>query len=120
MIRRLLILAFTLSVAGNSFAAAALAVECESSCGTCCAARRDPRVNSSKVRCLRECNQPGESQQSATASPNRTELYNKSASPVAVGLASAHSIQPSAFLHSPARSIVQSTHIYLKIGTLLI
>jgi len=121
MIRRLLILAFTLLVAGNSLSAAALVIECDNGCGTCCTARRnDPRLSLAKVRCLTECNQPGESQRSAPASLNRGERDNKSFSPVAVVLARAHSIQPSALPNSPARNIVQSTHIYLRIGTLLI
>lgn len=122
MIRRLLILAFTLSVAGNSLAGVAPVVEGDGGCGGCCSAarRNEPRVSPSKLCCLTECNQPGETQQSATPRVLRTERDNKSSSPVAVGLAAAHSIQPSGFLHSAARSVVQSTHIYLRTGTLLI
>jgi len=122
MIRRLLILAFTLSVAGNSLAAVSPVAEGDGGCGGCCSAarRNDPSVSPSKLCCLTECNQPGETQQSAPASLLRTERDNKSASPVAVLLAAAHSVPPSGFLHSPARSIVQSTPIYLRTGTLLI
>jgi len=119
MIRRLFILIFTALVAGNSLEAAALAIECDSGCGTCCSARLDARVSPSKVRCLTECNQPGENQRSAPATLNRTERDNGS-SPVAVGLVGEYSTQTSTFLRSPARAVVQATPIYLRIGTLLI
>jgi hypothetical protein len=119
MIRRALILAFTMLVAGNSLATAALVVECDSGCGACCSARLDARVSPSKVRCLTECNQPGESQRSAPATLNRTERDNGS-SPVPVGLVREYATQTSTFLRSPARSVVQATPIYLRVGTLLI
>lgn len=122
MIRRLLILAFMLSVAGNSLAAVAPVVEGDGGCGGCCSAarRNEPRVSPSKLCCLTECNQSGETQQTAPPSLLRTKRDDKSSSAVAVVLAAAHSVPASGFLHSPARSIVQSTHIYLRTGTLLI
>ncbi len=122
MIRRLLIFTLTLLVAGNSLAAAAIAaVECDSGCGTCCATRRmAPQVSPSKVRCLTECNQHGESQPSPAASLNRTQRHDQSPSPVNVGSASSYSTQPSGSLLAPPRTIAQSTHLYLRIGILLI
>ena len=122
MIRRLLILVFVMSVAGNSLAAVAPVVEGDGGCGGCCsvAHHNEPRLSPSKLCCLTECNQPGETQQPAPASLLRTERDDKSASPIAVLLATARSVPPSGFLHSFARSIVQSTPIYLRTGTLLI
>jgi hypothetical protein len=122
MIRTLLILAFMLSVAGNSLAAVAPVVEGDGGCGGCCSASRlnQPSVSPSKLCCLADCNQSGETQQPAPPSLLRTERDNKSISPVAVVLAAAHSVPPSGFLHSLAGSVVQSTHIYLKTGALLI
>ncbi len=122
MISRLLILAFMLSVAANSLAAVAPVVEGDGGCGGCCSAarRNEPRVSPSKLCCLTQCSQPGETQPAPPPSLLRTERDNKSASPVAVVLAASHSVPSLAFLHSPARSIVQTTHIYLRTGTLLI
>ncbi len=122
MIRRLLIVAFVVSVAANSLGAVAPVVEGDGGCGGCCSAarRNQPRVSPSKLCCLTECSQPGETQPAAPPSLLRTERNNKSASAVAVVLAAAHSISPLGFLYSPARSVVQSTHIYLRTGTLLI
>jgi len=122
MIRKLLILAFTLSVAANAFAAVAPVVEGDSGCGGCCGAarRNEPRVSPSKLCCLTDCNQSGETQQSAPPGVLRTERDDKIASPVAAVLTADHSTVPLSFLRSPARSVVESTHIYLRTGTLLI
>ncbi|MEK6289542.1 MAG: hypothetical protein AABO57_27825 [Acidobacteriota bacterium] len=120
-IRWLLIVAFMLSVAGNSLAAVS-PFEGDGECGGCCSAprRNQPRVSQSRPCCLTECGQTGETQRSEPTSLLRTKRDNKGSSPVVLGVAAAYSIQPSGFLHSPARSIVQSTHIYLRTGTLLI
>lgn len=122
MIRKLLIVAFVVSVTANSLAAVAPVVEGSSGCGDCCSAarRNGPAVSPAKLCCLTDCNQSGETQQSAPASLLRTERDDKSLSPVAVMLAAPNSAQLSQFLHSPARTIIQSTPIYLKTGTLLI
>jgi hypothetical protein len=121
MIRRLLIVAFVLSVAANSLAAVVPIIEGDSGCSGCCnaARRNEPRLGSSKFRCPTECNQQRETQRSTPASLQGTEREKKDSSLVAVDVAVAHPL-PSGFLHSPARSIVQSTHIYLRTGTLLI
>lgn len=122
MIRKLLIVAFVVSVAGNSLAAVAPVVEGDGGCGGCCSAARlnQPRVSPSKLCCLTDCNQSGETQQPAPPSLLRIERNDKCGSPGVVVLAADHSLRASGLLHSPARSVVESTHIYLRTGTLLI
>ena len=122
MIRRLLILAFTLSVAANSLAGVAPVLEGDGGCGGCCSAarRHEPSVSPAKLCCLTDCNQSGESQRATPPSLLKTEREDKSISTSPVILAAAHSIQPSRFLYSPARAIADSHHIYLRTGALLI
>jgi hypothetical protein len=122
MIRRLLILAFVLAVAGNSLAAVAPVVDGDGGCGGCCKAahRNEPRVSPSKLCCLTECSQPGETQPTSPRGVLGSERNYKADAAVAVSLAAPLSGQSSRVLHSPARSIVQTTHIYLRTGTLLI
>jgi hypothetical protein len=122
MMRKLLIVVFVMSVAANAIAAVAPVVEGDSACGGCCSAarRNEPRVSPAKLCCLTDCGQPGESQRSTPPSLIKTEREDKSASPAASVLPTAHAIQAAGFLYSPARAIVQSTHIYFRTGALLI
>lgn len=122
MIRKLLIVAFVVSVAANSLAAVAPVIDGDNACGGCCRAaarRHEPRLSPSKLCCLTRCGQPGETQTQDPATL-RNERDGKSCSPVVVVLQVAHSIQQLGFHISPPRSTIESTPIYLRTGTLLI
>jgi hypothetical protein len=119
MIRRLLILAFTLSVVGNSLAAAAQVVNDE--CAGCCRPTKTQPAESRSIRCCySECGEPGETQPaSPTGVPGIERIY-KVDLPIAASIVAPLEGRCSTFVQSAGRSIVQSTHIYLKTGTLLI
>jgi hypothetical protein len=122
MIRNLLIVVFVVSVAVNSLSAVLPVLEGDAACNGCCSAARrsDPRVSPSKVRCLRECNQRGDSQQAQPPSLIKIERDDKGISTGVIVSAFTLTMQPSTRGKSPVRSVVQSTHIYLRTGTLLI
>lgn len=121
MIRKLLIVAFVVSVGANSLAAVAPVIDGDNGCGGCCSAarRHESRMSSAKLCCLTQCGQTGETQGQDPAAL-RNERDSKSCSPVVVVLQVAHSVQQLAFHISPARGNIESTPIYLKTGTLLI
>lgn len=122
MTSRLLILAFLVSVAGDALAAVVPHMDGDGGCSAeCCQAARQNRrdANLSKLRCIVDCNQPGE-----TSSP----------SPVARIMAQRHGDASAGFsvlkveaapsLHSISYSQnylpAASADIYLRTGTLLI
>jgi hypothetical protein len=119
MIRRLLILAFTLSVFGNSLVAAVLVNDQQ--CGACCrTARNDRRVSLSRDCCYSECGRPSDSQHTAPKCMLAVERSYKSDALVAADPVALH--EPLTLKVNPtaARNVIPSTHIYLRTGTLLI
>ena len=120
MIRKLLIVAFVVSVAANSLAAVAPVID-DNGCGGCCssARRHESRMSSAKLCCLTQCGQTGETQGQDPATL-RNERDSKSCSPVVVVLQAVHSVQQLGFRIAPARGTIESTPIYLRTGTLLI
>ena len=118
MFRRVLILAFTLSVVGNSLAAAAQVGN--DACGACCG----PPNNQLSVRlspgcCYSECGEPGQTPPASPKDIQGIERSYKADATDAVVVAPVER-QTLAVLQSSARRVIQSTHIYLRTGTLLI
>ena len=119
MIRRLLILLFTLSVAGNSLASAALVNDDE--CGPCCRpAGSRQRMSVLKDCCYSECGQPSDSQRQAPKDILAIERSYKLDAIVGVKLVPLREPQSLAVSPTAARAVIGSTHIYLRTGTLLI
>lgn len=119
MLRRLLILVFTLSVFGNALAAAARAGNDE--CDGCCRpAYNQPTGSLSLGCCYSECGEPGETQPTTTKGLPGIERIYKVDAPVAAGVVAPLEGRCLTVPESSGRSIVQSTHIYLRTGTLLI
>ena len=119
MIRRLLILAFTLSVFGNSLAAAALVNDGE--CGPCCRTpRNEQRVRLSMDCCYSECGQRSDSQRPAPKCMLAIERSYKADALVAANLVTPHEPLTLAVHSTAARNVNRSTHIYLRTGVLLI
>jgi hypothetical protein len=119
MLRRSLIILFTLSVVGHALAAAARVGSEE--CGGCCRpAYNQPTANLSIGCCYSECGEPGESQSTSPKGLPGVERIYKVDAPVAAGLVAPLEGQFMTVPDSGGRSIVQSTHIYLRTGTLLI
>jgi hypothetical protein len=117
MIRGLLIIAFTLSVVGNSLAAQVGNDEC----GPCClTANNQPGLSLSKECCYSECGEPGETQPTFPTVVAGIERIHKVDGPIAVVLVAPIEGRSSTDLPSTARNVIQSTHIYLRTGTLLI
>ena len=122
MTRRLLGFVFVLCLAGNSLVAAALVGDGECGGASCCRPTRhnEPRVSLSRVCCHSECEEPAETQPTLPKDVLGIERNYKADAPVAVSLVAPLSGQSSGVLQCSARSVIQSTHIYLRIGTLLI
>ena len=126
MIRRLLIIVFTLSVCGNSLAAVSLVGGDE--CGACCLRARNSNgpslpkdgMSFSKTCGASECGEPEETQPVAPTSAPGIERIYKVDAPIAASIVAPLDGRCSTFAKSSGRSLVQSTHIYLKTGTLLI
>jgi len=120
MIRRLLGFVFVLCLAGNSLAAAALVGDGE--CGApCCRPARDAEPRASLSRpCYSECEGPGEAQPTPPKGVLGTERNYNADAPVAISLVAPFSGHSLRVLQSSGRSVIQSTHIYLRTGTLLI
>lgn len=118
MLRRLLILVFTLSVAGNALAAAARVGNDE--CGGCCRPAYQPTVSLSIRCCYSECGEPGDTQSTSPKGLPGIERIYKVDAPVAAGVVAPLVGRCSTVPESPGRSIVQSSHVYLRTGTLLI
>ena len=121
MIRRFLGFAFVICLAGNSLAAVALAGDDECAALCCRSAKQNrPSVRPSRDCCYSECEQPGETQPTSPKSlPGIERIYKIDAS-LAVSPVNHIARQSSRLLLPPGRSLVQSGHIYLKTGTLLI
>ena len=121
MIRRLLGFVFVLCLTGNSLAVVSLAGGDE--CGaSCCRPPQNsqPSVSMSRDCCYSECDEPGETQPASPKGVLGIERNYKADIPVAVGPPAMLPEQSSRVLQSSARSVIQSTDIYLRIGTLLI
>lgn len=119
MLRRLLLLVFTLSVVGNALAAAARVGNDE--CGGCCRpAYNQPTSSLSIGCCYSECGEQGETQSTSPKGLPGIERIYKVDAPVAAGVVAPLEGRYLTVPESSGRSIVQSTHIYLKTGTLLI
>ena len=122
MTRKILIIAFVLSVAGNSLSVVWPYIEGETACeSNCCRVVRrvESRASMSRLRCLMQCENPRENQGLPQSSPSRSARDSKVVAQVspapAVGSSSNARVP-----HSPARTEFVPTHIYLRIGTLLI
>jgi hypothetical protein len=123
VIRKLFILIFVLSVANNSLAAAFPYIEGDGKCKTnCCRSARhnEPRATLSKICCLTQCNQPAEAQGVPESTSFSTGRDSKDPGSPSACVVAASSDRSRASLHSPPSNIVQSSHIYLKNGALLI
>jgi hypothetical protein len=119
MLRRLIILVFTLSVIGNALEAAARVDNDE--CGGCCRpAYSEPAVSPSIGCCYSECGDPGEAQPISPKGVPGIERIYKIDAPIAAAVVAPLAGRYATVLDTPGRSIVQSTHLYLRIGTLLI
>ena len=120
MIRRLLVLVLVVCVTGNSLWAAALVGDDE--CGaTCCRTPgHDEQSESlSKGCCSSQCEEPGEAQPVSPKGVLGSARNDCADASVAIGVAT-WPLAPARVLQSSARVVIQSTHIYLRIGTLLI
>lgn len=123
MFRKVLIIAFLLSVASNSLAAVLPYVAGDAACeGKCCRVvrRSDWRANESRLRCLMQCEHPIENQGVPESSLVRPERNSKAVALVAPGLQTLCSTLNARSLPSAPRAAFTSTPIYLKTGTLLI
>lgn len=119
MLRRLIILVFTLSVMGNALEAAARVDNDE--CGGCCRpAYNQPAASLSIGCCYSECGDPGQTQPTSPKGLPGIERIYKIDAPIAATVVAPLAERYTTVLDSPGRSIVQSTHIYLRTGTLLI
>jgi hypothetical protein len=119
MVRRLIILVFTLSVIGNALEAAARVNNDD--CGGCCRPAIDqPAVSLSIGCCYSECGEPGETQPTSPKGVPGIERIYKIDAPIAATVVAPLAGRYPTVLDSPGRSIIQSTHIYLRTGTLLI
>lgn len=126
MIRKLLIIAFVLSVAANSLAGVLPYITGDGNCETnCCRAHRvgESRATVSKpaaLRCLLQCEHPAENQGVPESPVLRTERDSKVVAHSAPALQAGCSTVNARLSDSTIRITFESTHIYLKTGTLLI
>lgn len=126
MIRKLLIIAFVLSVASNSLAGALPYITGDGNCdANCCRAHRmgESRAKVSKsaaLRCLLQCEHPAENQGVPESPVLRTERDSKIVAHATPSLQALCSTVNARLSHSTTRITFASTHIYLTTGTLLI
>jgi hypothetical protein len=123
MIRKVLIIAFVLSVASNSLAGVLPYIAGDGDCeGKCCRIVRgsESRANQNRLRCLMQCERPAENQGVPESPLVRTERYSKIVALVAPGVHAGYSTLNARTLRSTSRTALTSTRIYLKTGTLLI
>lgn len=119
MIRKLLILVFAVSVVGNALAAAAQVGMDE--CGACCAPNSNKAsMSPSKECCYSECGLPRNTQPITPKSVLGLERIHKLDAPTAVILGTPFEKPSSEGLRFSTRRVIQTTHIYLRTGTLLI
>jgi hypothetical protein len=128
MTKQLLILFFVASVGVNSLAAVNPHTPSDGGCSVaCCEAARQRRPNSiaSRLCCMVDCNQPGRTTSSSTATDLVASLKKHDA---AAHLRALHSLELETdltvrrfrFPSSPTRNIAGSSDRYLETGTLLI
>lgn len=126
MIRKVLIIAFVLSVAGNSLAGVLPYITGDGDCeANCCRVHRqaESRASVSKLpglRCLMQCEHPAENQGVPESPVLRTERDSKVVAQAAPALQAVWSTVNTRLSHSTTRITFSSTHLYLKTGTLLI
>ena len=126
MIRKVLIIAFVLSVAANSLAGVLPYITGDGNCeANCCRAHRlsESRARVYKraaLRCLLQCEHPAENQGVPESPVLRTERDSKIVAHAALSLQALCSTVNTSLSYSTTRITFASTHIYLKTGTLLI
>ncbi|HXU38949.1 MAG TPA: hypothetical protein VN937_21525 [Blastocatellia bacterium] len=126
MIRKVLIIAFVLSVATNSLAGVLPYITGDGNCeANCCRVHRmgESRARVSgraALRCLTQCEHPAENQGVPESPVLRTERDSKAVAHAAPPVQSVCSTVNARLSHSTTRINFESTHIYLKTGTLLI
>lgn len=124
MIRKLFILAFVLSVAGNAVAAVLPCIEGDGGCSTkCCHAARQNRkdANMSKLRCIVDCNQSGTSNSPLPAVSAVAERDGKAGECLStIRVAAAPSLYSAIALRSKNSLTAGSIDVYLRTRTLLI
>ena len=121
MTRKLLIVVFSLAIAGNAIAAVALNIEADAGCGGCCrnACHSERRASQSRLRCLMQCD-PEENQRMPELPVLKTVRYGKEVVPVTVEVSVIDSTRYSRSPHSIPHSAFAPIHIYLSTGALLI
>ena len=125
MIRKVLIIAFVLSVATNSLAGVLPYITGEGNCeANCCRVHRAgesrARVSTrAALRCLMQCEHPAENQGVPESPVLRTERDSKVVAHAAPSLQVCSTVNTRSS-HATTRISFASTHIYLKTGTLLI
>lgn len=122
MIRKLLIMVFVLSVAGDSLAAVTPHMDGEGCAAECCRAARQNTgdANMSKLRCIVDCNQPGGTN---SPSPVTSILGERPAKPGGGLIALRGDVAPSLrsiTFRSKINFTSGSIDVYLRTGTLLI
>ena len=122
MIRRLPGLLFVACLSINALGSVALVGE-EDECGaSCCRSSKQtrPTVRPSRDCCYSECEQPAETQPTSPKGVPAIERIFKIHGSVAASAVDPLARQSSQLRQSPRRNVIQSAHIYLRTGTLLI
>jgi hypothetical protein len=123
MIRKLLILAFMLSVGSSSLAAVPSYMDGEGCEAKCCRSSRQnkPEGSPSKLRCIVDCGQPGTTSSLSPASSIARARQKKSSDKLlAFRIEAIVSSRATQYRHLPTPLIRTSTDVYLKTGALLI
>ena len=124
MIRKLLILAFVLSVSGNSLGAVLPCIEGDGGCSSkCChiVRRSGNNANVSKLRCIVDCNQSGATNTPSAAISALAERHGKAGVYLSTfKLPGGRLLYPATALSSKNNFTTGSIDVYLRTGTLLI
>ena len=123
MSRFLLIVGFIISVGGNSLAGVNPHLDGDGGCSaTCCRAARDVGQESvvSKICCLFDCKQSGESHSSLTIQFAAAQKKDLSATHFVFKPEAVLFTEYARFPNSPTRNIAGSSDLYLETGSLLI
>lgn len=124
MIRKLFILAFVLSVAGNLLGAVLPCIEGDGGCSAkCCQAVRQNRkdANMSKLRCIVDCNQSRTTNPQSPAVPAVAQRHGKADACLStLRVAAAPSLYSPIGLRSKNSLSTGSIDVYLRTQTLLI